>query len=110
MTPRRGRRSGISHYLVDSGEGLAKALELAGKIAQQRANHQFRRHARPAPHRGSKPAARASCMEALMAAVAQGSEEAKERLRAFLEKRAEKVDGVLAPGSYGTRCQRRSVM
>ena len=30
-------------------------------------------------------------MEALMAAVAQGSEEAKDRLRAFLEKRAKKV-------------------
>jgi hypothetical protein len=30
-------------------------------------------------------------MEALMAAVAQGSDEAKERLRAFLEKRAKKV-------------------
>ncbi len=30
-------------------------------------------------------------MEALMAAVAQGSDDAKDRLRAFLEKRARKV-------------------
>jgi (methylthio)acryloyl-CoA hydratase len=34
-------------------------------------------------------------MGALMAAVAQGSDEAKERLRAFLEKRAKKSDGIL---------------
>jgi hypothetical protein len=30
-------------------------------------------------------------MEALIAAIAQGSEEAKSRLRAFLEKRGKKV-------------------
>ena len=33
MTPRKARRSGISHYLVAPGAGLAKGIELAKRIA-----------------------------------------------------------------------------
>jgi (methylthio)acryloyl-CoA hydratase len=85
-----GQALGISHYLVDNGQGLAKGLELAGKIAGNApitnfaVIHALPRIAEANPREGFM-------MEALMAAVAQGSEEAKDRLRAFLEKRAKKV-------------------
>jgi (methylthio)acryloyl-CoA hydratase len=85
-----GQTLGISHYLVDNGQGLGKALELAGKIAANSpvtnfaVIHALPRIAEANPREGF-------LMEALMAAIAQGSEEAKERLRAFLEKRAKKV-------------------
>jgi (methylthio)acryloyl-CoA hydratase len=81
---------GISHYLVDNGEGLTKALDLAGKIALNApitnfaVMHALPRIAEANPREGFM-------LEALMAAVAQGSDEAKERLRAFLDKRAKKV-------------------
>jgi (methylthio)acryloyl-CoA hydratase len=85
-----GQAIGISHYIVNIGEGLAKALELAGRIAANApitnfaVIHALPRIAEANPREGFM-------MEALMAAVAQGSDEAKERLRAFLEKRAKKV-------------------
>ena len=85
-----GYALGLSQYLVGDGEGLATALELARKIAQNApitnfaVIHALPRIAEANPREGFM-------MEALMAAVAQGSEEAKERLRAFLEKRAKKV-------------------
>ena len=85
-----GQALGISHYLVENGQGLGKALELAGKIAANSpvtnfaVIHALPRIAEANPREGF-------LMEALMAAIAQGSDEAKERLRAFLEKRAKKV-------------------
>jgi enoyl-CoA hydratase/carnithine racemase len=85
-----GQAIGISHYLLGDGEGLAKALDLAGKIAANPPITNFAViHALP---RIAEASTREGfMMEALMAAVAQGSDEAKERLRAFLEKRAKKV-------------------
>ena len=85
-----GQALGISHYLVDNGEGLTKALDLAGKIALNApitnfaVMHALPRIAEANPREGFM-------LEALMAAIAQGSDEAKERLRAFLDKRAKKV-------------------
>jgi (methylthio)acryloyl-CoA hydratase len=85
-----GYALGLSQYLVGNGEGLAKALELAQHIAVNApitnfaVIHALPRIAEANPREGFM-------MEALMAAVAQGSEEAKDRLRAFLEKRAKKV-------------------
>jgi (methylthio)acryloyl-CoA hydratase len=85
-----GQALGLSHYLVDNGQGLARALDLAGKIALNApitnfaVIHALPRIAEANPREGFM-------MEALMAAVAQGSDEAKDRLRAFLEKRAKKV-------------------
>ena len=89
-TAEEGQALGISHYLVENGEGLAKALDLAGKIALNApitnfaVIHALPRIAEANPREGFM-------LEALMAAVAQGSDEAKDRLRAFLEKRAKKV-------------------
>jgi (methylthio)acryloyl-CoA hydratase len=85
-----GHSIGISHYLVANGEGLAKGLELSRKIAANAPITNFAviqalpRIAEANPREGF-------LMEALMAAVSQDSDEAKERLRAFLDKRAKKV-------------------
>ncbi|MFL5029827.1 MAG: enoyl-CoA hydratase, partial [Xanthobacteraceae bacterium] len=73
-----------------NGEGLAKGLELSRKIAANAPITNFAviqalpRIAEANPREGF-------LMEALMAAVSQDSDEAKERLRAFLDKRAKKV-------------------
>ncbi len=85
-----GQEIGLSHYLVDEGEGLAKALELAKKIADNAPVTNFAvlqalpRIAESSPSQGY-------LLEALMAAVAGGSGEAKARMSAFLEGRATKV-------------------
>ena len=81
---------GLSQYLVGDGERLATALDLAGKIAANAPITNFAViHALPLIAEANP--LEGFMMEALMAAVAQGSDEAKERLRAFLEKRAKKV-------------------
>ena len=85
-----GMRIGLSQYVAADGEGLAKGLELARKIAANTPLTNFALlHALPRIAE-SGPAA-GYLLEALMAGVAQGDAEAKARLTAFLEKRAEKV-------------------
>lgn len=90
LSAQEGQDLGISHYLTGPGEGLAKALELAGKIATNSPVTNFAvlqalpRIAQASPHEGF-------LLEALMAAVAGGSDEAKVRMRAFLDGRAAKV-------------------
>jgi enoyl-CoA hydratase/carnithine racemase len=85
-----GQAIGLTQYLVDEGEGLAKGLELARRIAGNApftnfaVMHLLPRIARSDPSTGY-------VTEALAAAIAQGDEEAKARLKAFLEKRAAKV-------------------
>jgi enoyl-CoA hydratase/carnithine racemase len=85
-----GQTIGLTQYLVDDGEGLAKGLELAHRIAGNApftnfaVMHLLPRIARSDPSAGY-------VTEALAAAIAQGDEEAKARLKAFLEKRAPKV-------------------
>jgi enoyl-CoA hydratase/carnithine racemase len=85
-----GQAIGLSHYLVEAGGGLDKALELAGRIAANAPLTNFAvlqalpRIAETAPPVGY-------LMESLMAAVAAGSDDAKDRMRAFLEHRAAKV-------------------
>jgi enoyl-CoA hydratase/carnithine racemase len=85
-----GLRLGLSHYLVGQGEGLAKALELAGKVA---ANSALSNYAvmQALPRIAEAGVASGYMFETLMAAVTQGDEEAVARKQAFLEKRAEKV-------------------
>ena len=85
-----GAAIGLSQYVVPAGEGLAKGLELAGKIAGNAPLTNFAliqalpRIAESGPEAGY-------LLEALMAGVAQGDVEAKERLNAFLKGRASKV-------------------
>ena len=85
-----GQQLGISQYLVEPGRGLAKANELAGKIATNAPLSNFAvMHALPRIADMAQP--EGLFVESLMAAIAQGDEAAKTRVRAFLEGRAAKV-------------------
>ncbi len=81
---------GFSHYVVENGDGFAKGIELARRIAGNSAlsnyavMHALPRIAETGPSSGYM-------FETLMAAITQGDEEAKARKKAFLEKRAAKV-------------------
>jgi len=90
LSAEEGQAAGLSQYLVNDGLGLATAIELAQRIA---ANAPFTNfavtHLLPRIARGEPAAGFAT--EALAAAIAQGEDEAKARLKAFLEKRGPKV-------------------
>jgi enoyl-CoA hydratase/carnithine racemase len=81
---------GLSHYLVDPGAGLEKALELASKVSANAPMTNFAvMHA--LPRIAEADPATGYLTESLMAAIAQGDEEAKRRIHDFLAKRAAKV-------------------
>ncbi|MBL0423154.1 crotonase/enoyl-CoA hydratase family protein [Ramlibacter sp. AW1] len=85
-----GERAGFAQYLVPTGTALDKALALAERIAQNAPLTNYAlMHA--LPRIAEQPADQGFFTEALMAAIAQSAPEAKERVRAFLEKRADKV-------------------
>ena len=90
LTAEEGQTIGLTHYLVDNGAGFAKALELAQKIA---GNAPFTNYAvmHVLPRIAQADPATGFATEALTAAIAQGDEEAKTRMKAFLEKRGPKV-------------------
>jgi (methylthio)acryloyl-CoA hydratase len=90
VSAEEGHAIGLSHYLVDSGAGLAKGLEIAGRIA---GNAPFTNYAvvQLLPRIARADPAAGFATEALAAAIAQGEDEAKARLKAFLEKRGPKV-------------------
>jgi enoyl-CoA hydratase/carnithine racemase len=85
-----GHAIGISHYLVQPGEGLAKAFALAERIAANAPLSNFAvMHA--LPRIADMAQDEGLFVESLMAAIASGDEAAKVRVRAFLEGRAAKV-------------------
>lgn len=85
-----GQAMGLTTYLVEPGEGFAKGLELAERIASNTKLTNFAiMHA--LPRIAESDPASGYAMEALMASIAQADSEAKARLKAFLEKRAPKV-------------------
>jgi (methylthio)acryloyl-CoA hydratase len=85
-----GQTLGLSNYRVEDGAGLAKALALATKIAT---NAPLSNYAitQALPRIADLSASDGLFMETLMSSIAQGDEAAKERVRAFLDKRAHKV-------------------
>ena len=85
-----GVARGLSQYVVPAGGAVDKAVELAHKVA---GNAPLSNYAviQALPRIADMPAAEGLFMESLMAAIAQGDEAAKSRLRAFLEGRAGKV-------------------
>lgn len=94
LSAEEGHAAGLTQYLVGEGEGLAKGLELARRIARNAAMTNFAvMHALPRIAE-SDPAA-GLLTESLMAAIAETTPEAQRRLKDFLEKRAGKV----VPGS-----------
>jgi (methylthio)acryloyl-CoA hydratase len=85
-----GQALGLSHYLVEPGEGLAKGIELAKRVATNSPTTNFAiMHA--LPRIAEQDRASGYLMESMMAAIAQGNDEAKKRIKDFLEKRAAKV-------------------
>ncbi|MBH2009768.1 MAG: crotonase/enoyl-CoA hydratase family protein [Xanthomonadaceae bacterium] len=85
-----GERIGLAQYLVPAGTAFDKALELAKRIAQ---NAPLTNYAlvHALPRIAEQPADQGYMTEALMAAIAQSAPEAKQRVRAFLDGKAEKV-------------------
>lgn len=87
---KEGERIGLAQYLVPAGQALAKALELAARIAQNAPLTNYAlTHA--LPRIAEQPADHGFLTEAMMAAIAQSAPEAKQRVRDFLEGRAAKV-------------------
>jgi enoyl-CoA hydratase/carnithine racemase len=86
----QGERYGVVNYRVGPGEGLAKGIALAQKIAGNAPMTAFAvMHALPRIVEMSP--AEGLFTESLMASAASNTPEAQERLRAFLEGRASKV-------------------
>jgi (methylthio)acryloyl-CoA hydratase len=85
-----GQAIGLTTYLVEPGEGFAKGLELARRIAGNALLTNFAvMHA--LPRIAAMDPASGHTIEALMSAIAQADPDAKARVKAFLEKRASKA-------------------
>ena len=85
-----GHAAGLTHYRVRDGEGLARGIEIARRIA---ANAPLSNYAvmQALPRIAQAPQGEGLFIESLMAAIAQGDPAAKQRMRDFIEKRAAKV-------------------
>jgi enoyl-CoA hydratase/carnithine racemase len=85
-----GQSIGISERLVEEGQGLSLALQLAHRIAENAPLTNYAViHALPRIAESNRDSG--LFMEALMASITQDAPVAKERLRDFLAKRAKKV-------------------
>jgi enoyl-CoA hydratase/carnithine racemase len=85
-----GERIGLAQYLVPQGTAFDRAFELAVRIAK---NAPLTNYAltHVLPRIAAQPADQGYMTEAMMAAIAQSAPEAKQRVRDFLEGRADKV-------------------
>jgi len=85
-----GMAVGLSQYLVESGSGLAKAIELAKIISSNApATNYALMHVLPRITDSNQE--QGLMMESLIATVSKNTPEAKERLKLFLEGKAKKV-------------------
>src|SRR5437667_5229390 len=85
-----GERIGLSQYVVDVGQGLAFAMELAAKVALNAPLSNFAvMHA--LPRIAEQGQAAGLLTESLMAALAQAHDAAKGRMREFLDGKSGKV-------------------
>jgi enoyl-CoA hydratase/carnithine racemase len=85
-----GAALGFSQYVVAPGEGMAKAIELARRVAR---NTRMNNYAilQALPRIATADPQTGLLMESLVSAIAQDSGDAKQRVRAFLDKRAQKA-------------------
>lgn len=85
-----GHQAGISQYLVDPGEGIGKAMELAQKIV---ANAPLTNYGvmHVLPRIVEQSIQDGMMTEALMAAVAQSDPDTQQRLTAFVDLKTNKV-------------------
>ena len=85
-----GERVGLAQYLVGAGEGMARGLELARKMAGNAPMTNFAvMHA--LPRIADATHAQGLFTEALIAGIAQSEPEAKARMQQFLQGKAKKV-------------------
>ncbi|MSQ57970.1 MAG: crotonase/enoyl-CoA hydratase family protein [Limnohabitans sp.] len=85
-----GERAGFAQYLVEKNLSFNKALELAKRIAQNAPLTNYAlMHA--LPRIAEQSSDHGFFTEAMMAGIAQSAPEAKQRVRDFLEGRADKV-------------------
>ena len=104
-----GLAFGLSQYVVDDGAGLTEALALAERIAGNAPQTNFAvvqalpRIAEANPREGY-------LLEAMTAAVAQGTDDAKARMRAFLDGRAGEGDRPMNDQGIGSWPRRRARM
>ncbi|PTT90988.1 enoyl-CoA hydratase, partial [Pelomonas sp. HMWF004] len=85
-----GVQRGMVQYRVPAGEAVAKAVALAQRIASNAPLSNFA-VTQALPRIADMAQSDGLFVESLMAAIAQGDDAAKQRLRDFLEKRAPKV-------------------
>jgi enoyl-CoA hydratase/carnithine racemase len=85
-----GQAMGLTTYLTENGEGFAKGLALAERIAGNTALTNFA-ITHVLPRIAESDPASGYAVEALMSSIAQADPEAKSRLNAFLQGRAGKV-------------------
>ena len=90
LNAQEGHAINLTHYVTPKGQAMQKARELAERIAT---NAPLSNYAitNVLPHIAEQPMANGLMTEALIAAITQGEPEAKERVNAFLQKRAAKV-------------------
>ncbi|OGB08315.1 MAG: enoyl-CoA hydratase [Burkholderiales bacterium RIFCSPHIGHO2_12_FULL_61_11] len=81
---------GLAHYVTPAGEGMRKARELAERIAGNAPLSNFA-IMQALPLIAEQPMSHGLMTEALMAAITQNAPEAKDRVNAFLDKRAAKI-------------------
>jgi enoyl-CoA hydratase/carnithine racemase len=85
-----GEKVGLAQYLVPKGQAFEKALELAKRIAQNAPLTNYAlMHA--LPRIAEQSADHGFFTESMMAAIAQSAPEAKQRVKAFLDGKAAKV-------------------
>ena len=82
---------GLVQYQVNEGQGLNKALELAQKVSGNAKMSNFA-IMQALPKIADQSMEEGFLTESLMAAISQSTDEARDRLQAFLGKRAAKVE------------------
>ena len=85
-----GASYGFAQYLTEEGQSLAKAMELAKKVAENAPLTNFA-VLQALPMIAEANPQTGLLMESLMATVAQSDKEAKLRIRAFLDRKTAKV-------------------
>jgi feruloyl-CoA synthase len=106
-------RIGLTHYAVAPGTAMARAQELAARIAGNAAMSNYA-ILRALPLIAEQPMSHGLMTESLMAAITQAEPEAKRRVGDFLAKRAAKVSAPEAPyravafGPYDADVERRA--
>jgi len=90
LDAQEGKAINLAHYVTPEGQAMQKARELAARIASNAPLSNFA-IMNALPLIAEQPMSHGLLTEALMASITQSAPEAKERVNAFLEKRAGKV-------------------